>query len=111
MSQITKQSVIKSYRFPLILLASIGVGCVIGVVAGEKAVVLKPFGDVFLNLIFTLVVPIVFFSISSSIASMVNLRRLGKILLWMIIVFVITGLIASVIMIGLCKAIPQVGDK
>ena len=66
MSQITKQSVLKSYRFPLILLASIAVGCVIGVIAGEKAVVLKPFGDVFLNLIFTLVVPIVFFSISSS---------------------------------------------
>ena len=110
MSQITKQSVLKSYRFPLILLASIAVGCVIGVIAGEKAVVLKPFGDVFLNLIFTLVVPIVFFSISSSIASMVNLHRLGKILLWMLIVFVVTGLIASVIMIGLCKAIPPVGD-
>ena len=52
-----------------------------------------------LNLMYTIVVPLVFFTISSSIANMVNLRRLGKILKYVFIVFVITSLISSVFML------------
>jgi Na+/H+-dicarboxylate symporter len=62
-------------------------------------VMFKPFGDVFLNLLFTVVVPLVFFSISSAVAAMSDLRRLGKIMGWMVVIFVITGLIACVLML------------
>jgi len=44
-------------------------------------------------------IPLVFFSISSAVAGMQNIRRLGKIMSAMILVFVVTGLIASVVMI------------
>ncbi|QKG84386.1 dicarboxylate/amino acid:cation symporter [Kroppenstedtia pulmonis] len=89
----------KAYRFPLILLASIVVGSISGFVLGPKAEVVKPLGDIFLNLMFMIVVPLVFVTISSSIAQMTSLKRLGKILGMMLVVFAVTGFIASVFML------------
>lgn len=103
---ITKNSVWKSYRFPIILIISIVIGSIIGIVFGEKAVVLKPFGDIFLNLMFTAVVPLVFVTISSAVGSMVNMKRLGKILGSMFALFVITGLIAGILIIFIVKVFP-----
>ena len=40
-----------SYKFPLLLLGGIFIGAVLGMVLGEKATVLAPLGDIFLNLI------------------------------------------------------------
>jgi Na+/H+-dicarboxylate symporter len=94
-----QSSFLKNYASSLILLGAISFGCVLGLVFKEKAVVFKPFGDVFLNLLFTIVVPLVFFSISSAVAAMDNIRRLGKIILWMMVVFTATGIIASVLML------------
>ncbi|SHJ09226.1 dicarboxylate/amino acid:cation symporter [Lutispora thermophila] len=106
MSEANKKSFWQYYRFPIILVSSIVIGCIIGLVLGEKATVLKPFGDIFLNLMFTLVVPLVFVTISSAVSSMVDLKRLGKIIGYMLIIFVITGFIASVIMITTVKLFP-----
>lgn len=89
----------KSYRFPIILLLSIMIGSVVGLIFGEKAEVVKPLGDIFINLLFMIVIPLVFFSISSSIASMDSMRRLGKIMGSMITIFIITGVIASIFML------------
>ena len=93
-----RNTVWESYKFPLILLLGIAVGSFIGWFNPELGVKLKPLGDIFLNLVFSVVVPVVFFSISSAVASMVNMKRLGKILGYMLAVFVVTGIIASVIM-------------
>lgn len=94
-----KNKIWTNYKFPIILLSSIILGSIIGIILGEKATILKPFGDIFLNLMFTIVVPLVFLTISSAISSMVNMKRLGKIIGNMLIVFIITGIIASIIMI------------
>jgi len=96
---VTKKSMWKSYQFPMILLLSIALGSIIGLVFGEKAMVLQPFGTVFLNLMFTVVVPLVFVTISSAVGSMVNMKRLGKILGSMFATFIGTGLIASLLVI------------
>ncbi len=95
----TKSSFLKSYRFSIILIAAITVGSVIGLAMKEQAVALKPLGDIFLNLLFTIVVPMVFFSISSTVAKMTDMKRLGKIIGWMLVIFVVTGIIAAVIMV------------
>lgn len=104
--QITKKSVFKTYKSVILLIIGIIAGCVIGLIYGEKATVLKPFGQVFLNFMFTAVVPLVFFSLSSSIAKMSNMKRLGKILSNSIAVFFITGIIASIFIIAVVTIVP-----
>ena len=96
----------KNYASSLILLGGISLGCVLGLIFKEKAVIFKPFGDVFLNLLFTIVVPLVFFSISSAVASMNNIRRLGRIIGWMMVVFTLSGIIASVLMLIAVRLYP-----
>jgi Na+/H+-dicarboxylate symporter len=103
---ITKQSVFRTYRSVFLLILGILAGCVIGVVYGEKATVLKPFGQVFLNFMFTAVVPLVFFSLSSSIAKMSNMKRLSKILKSTLGIFFVTGIIASIFIIIVVTIIP-----
>lgn len=99
-----------SYGFSIILIFSLFIGAFLGIVFKQNAAALKPLGDIFLNLLFTTIVPLVFFSVSSAIAAMTNIRRLGKIMSAMILVFVITGLIASlVMMIGVIFYPPAVG--
>lgn len=101
-----KQSIWESYRFPIILMSSIVAGSIVGLVMGKKATIFKPFGDIFLNAMFTIVVPLVFFTISGAVSNMVNLKRLGKILKDMLLVFVITGIIASTLMIIVVNIAP-----
>ncbi|MFA5321907.1 MAG: dicarboxylate/amino acid:cation symporter [Smithella sp.] len=101
---------LKSYGFSIILLISILIGALLGIIYKKDATVFKPLGDIFLNLLFTVIIPLVFFSISSAVAGMQNIRRLGKIMSAMIFVFVITGLIASIVMIiGVVLYPPAVG--
>lgn len=106
----TKKSFWKTYRFPIILLLSVILGCVLGIVLDNKAMVIKPFGTIFINMLYTIVVPLVFFTISSSIANMVSLRRLGKILKYVFIVFIITSLISAIVMLFTIKIFNPVGN-
>ena len=101
-----RKSIWKNYKFPLILLGSIILGSIIGLVIGERATILKPLGDIFLNLMFTIVVPLVFLTISSAVSAMVDMKRLGSIIGHMLLVFVITGIIASIIMITTVNIFP-----
>ena len=73
-----KKSIWEAYRFSIILIGAIIIGSFIGVHFGEKAKVLKPLGDLFINGMFTIVVPLVFVTISSSISSMSDMTRLKK---------------------------------
>ncbi len=87
---------LKTYKSSIILLSSVILGGIIGIAAGPKASVLEPLGTLFINLMFTIIVPLVFFSVSSSIAGMKSMKRLGKIMSSIVIIFTITALIASV---------------
>jgi len=102
---------LKNYSFSLILLASIALGAGLGVLFKEKIAFIKPLGDIFLNLLFTAVVPLVFFSISSAIAEMTDLRRLGKIMGWMLLIFIATGVLSSLLMVlGVTTFPPVLGS-
>src|SRR5690625_5212658 len=92
--------ILRNYRFPLFILTGVVVGAVIGLVFGERATVIKPFGTLFINMMFTLVVPLVFFSVSSAVAGMSSAARLGKIMGTMLGVFAVTGVIASIVMVA-----------
>lgn len=101
-----KQNFWKNYRLPIILLLSIAIGSIIGVFAGEKATALKPLGDIFINLMFTAVVPLVFVSVASAVGNMGNMKRLRKIIGNLFFVFFITGVIAALIIIFVVKIAP-----
>lgn len=102
---------VKKYWFSISILLSIIIGSLWGSYLGERASVLKPIGDIFLNLMFTIVVPLVFFTISSSISSMIDLKRLGKIMGYSLIVFTITCIIASVVMLVSVKIVNPLGSN
>jgi len=91
----------KSYKSTIILLAAIIVGAIVGIVFGEKAAVLSPLGDIFLNLMFVAIVPLIFVSISSSISKMKQPKRLGKIMVTTFAIFIITSLVA--VLVGLAS--------
>lgn len=95
-----------NYRDPLILLVCVIIGGVLGMILGEKASIIKPIGQIFINLLFCLVVPLVFFSISSSIASVGDAKRVGKLLGSTMGVFVSTAVIAGVLMMTLTHFLP-----
>ncbi|WXR62585.1 dicarboxylate/amino acid:cation symporter [Peptostreptococcaceae bacterium AGR-M142] len=97
---------LKNYLFPIMLLGGIIIGSILGILLGEKATILAPVGDIFLNLLFTIVVPMVFVSISSAVGNMVNMKRLGKILGNLILVFVVTGAIAGILVITVVNIFP-----
>lgn len=93
------KKVLKNYKLPLILLISIIIGCIIGSILGDKSSILKPFGTIFINMLYVVVVPLVFFTISSSIANIRSFKKLGKIFLTMFIVFIITSILAVIFML------------
>ncbi|SHH48259.1 Na+/H+-dicarboxylate symporter [Anaerosphaera aminiphila DSM 21120] len=101
-----KNNFLKNYKFPIILLIAIIIGSIAGLILGERATVVKPLGDIFINLMFTAVVPLVFVTISSAVGNMLNMNRLGRILGTMLLVFFVTGGIASIIIICVVKIFP-----
>ena len=103
---LVQSKTVKSYVFPFILTASIILGGVTGHFWGQKAQLLKPLGDIFLNLIFTVIVPLIFFSVSSAIARAGSMGKLGKIILNMAIVFVFTAFVAAIYTIIIVKLFP-----
>ena len=95
-STIIKQKTFwQQYGNLILILGGILFGAVIGAVAPTVGTTIKPIGDIFLNLLFTIVVPLVFVSIASAVGSMANMRRLGKVLAGTIGTFIFTGLIAA----------------
>ncbi len=106
MSNKSKSNFVKNYRFPLILLAGIIIGSIIGVIMGERAMALKPLGDIFINLMFTVVVPLVFVTVASAVGNMANMKRLGRILGNMLLTFLVTGLIAAFLIIIVVTVFP-----
>ena len=88
---------LSNYKTTIILLVAIIVGAIVGIIFQEKATILQPLGDVFLNLLLVIIVPLIFLTITTSIAKMKNPKRLGKIMITIIGVFVATSLIAVLV--------------
>ena len=103
-----KKAVVKNYIFLGIMLGAMIIGALVGWLAPGVAPVVKPLGTVFINMMFCVVVPLVFVSIAGSIANMKSMKRAGKIMGTTVATFVITGAIAAVIMFALMKIFPPV---
>ena len=106
--QLNKKSVARNYAFLAVMLGSMILGSVVGWIFPQEldaegnviragATVLEPLGTLFLNMMFCIVVPLVFASISSAVANMKSRKRAGKIMGTTVATFVVTGAIAAVI--------------
>ena len=62
-------------------------------------IILSPLGDLFLNMLLVIIIPLIFLTISTSIGKMKQPKRIGKILLTTFIVFIAFSLIS--VFIGL----------
>ncbi len=113
------KKVLKNYGFIITMLIGIIGGCIVGAfwpaVKGadgsyidQGARVLEPLGTVFINLMFCIVVPMVFCSICSAIANMDSMKKAGKIMGVTVVTFCITAGIAAVIMYIICRIFPLV---
>lgn len=102
---------LKNYKSTLILLASIIIGTIVGLIFGEKATVLSPFGDLFLNMLLVIIVPLIFLTISTSIGKMKQPKRIGKILTTIILVFAFTSIVSVFVGIVSTKAFRLVDVK
>ena len=92
-------SFLKNYKSILLLLGGILAGSILGLVFGKGVEVIKPLGDIFLNLLFTAIIPLVFFTIASSIANLEKTEKLGKLFVIVISVFLSTVLISAILML------------
>lgn len=102
---------LKNYLSSLTIIIGIIIGGFVGYLLGPEGVALpffgqtwqitsasfKPLGQIFLNMMFVTIVPLVFFSITSSITKTNQTARLKKILFSALFVFVSTAAIIAVI--------------
>ncbi len=111
--QSNKSGWLKNYGLLIAMLAAIVAGCVVGFLfpatdESQGAKVLEPLGTVFINMMFCIVVPMVFSSIAGAVANMGSRKRAGKIMGVTIGTFVATGAIAACIMFVLMRLVPPV---
>ncbi|MDR6737196.1 dicarboxylate/amino acid:cation symporter [Sphingobacterium sp. 2149] len=87
---------IQHYGSILLLLLGISIGSLLGILFPHFVDNLKPIGDIFLNLLFVSVIPLVFFAIASSVANIEGDSVLGRIIGMMSFVFVVGIVVAGV---------------
>ena len=90
-------SALKNYRTSLILIGAIVVGAVAGLIFKERATAVQPIGQLFLNMLFMLVTPLVFFCIAAAVANVAAAKRIGHLALGLVGVFFGTSIIAGIL--------------
>ena len=101
---------LKNYGIMTFMILGIVAGCAVGAL-WKDAMVLKPLGTLYINMMFCVVVPMVFCSISSAVANMSDAKKAGKVMGVTVASFVITATIAATIMYFVVRFIPLVsGD-
>lgn len=98
MKNTSSGSFLKNYKSILLLLGGILAGSILGLVFGKGVEIIKPLGDIFLNLLFTAIIPLIFFTIASSIANLEKTEKLGKLFTIVMAVFLGTVLISAILM-------------
>lgn len=102
------KSFFKTYGFLIFMLTGIVAGCLVGAFAPNFGKKIEFLGTLFINMMFCVVVPMVFCSIASAIANMKSVKRAGKIMGVTIATFLVTAAIAGVIMYIVCRIFPLV---
>ena len=100
-------SVLKNYSGILLLLLGIIIGSILGIFLPESITILKPVGDIFLNLLFVTVVPMVYFAVANSIGNINEQGKFGKTIVGMIFTFLLFIIIAALFTIVVVYFFPS----
>ncbi|MBP6577898.1 MAG: dicarboxylate/amino acid:cation symporter [Chryseobacterium sp.] len=106
-----KSSFWKNYSNIILLLIGIFIGSLVGIFKPDFVVYLKPIGDIFLNLLFVTVIPLVFFAIVSAISGIEQQNQLGKIIGAMVLTFLSFIMISATFCIILVYFFPTEAPK
>ena len=87
----------KNYKSSIFLIISIIIGTIIGIIFKEKTNKIKALGDLFINMLTCIVIPIVFLNITISIGKMNKPKRIGKVLITTFIVFLATSITSALL--------------
>ena len=79
------------------ILAALVAGAIVGVIAGPSAAAIKPVGDLFINAIRMLIVPLIFFSLVCGVISLKDPAKLGRIGGKTISLYLITTMVAVIL--------------
>ena len=99
-----------NYGMTLLLLLGVLCGALCGSFFGPAASVVKPAGELFLNLMFVIVVPLVFFSIATSMCRMTSEKTVGKVICWSLVVFLCLSVIAGALTWIACRTFNPLGQ-
>ena len=105
------KKIVNNYKSSIIMIISLIIGTIIGLIFKENASVLSPFGDLFLNLLLVIIIPLLFVTISLAIAKMDKLSRVKKIIIAVLFVFLITSIINASIALITTKNITLVSSN
>ncbi len=89
-----------TYNLNFFILLAMILGATTGLLMGNSASIFKPLGEIFIQLIKMLVVPLVLFSLISGASNLVNIKSPTKIALFVLSFFLISTVLA--IVLGLC---------
>ncbi|MBQ5774861.1 MAG: dicarboxylate/amino acid:cation symporter [Paludibacteraceae bacterium] len=90
-------NLLQNYRSTILLVLGLLLGALLGIFLPSAVPYIKPIGDIFLNLLFILIVPLVFFSIATAIYNLKQRQMVGRVLGITMIVFIVLGLIAGIL--------------
>ncbi len=82
------------------ILAGVVIGLIVGFVSPEAADFISPLGDIFMRMLKMLIVPLVFFSITSGVCKMGDVKQLRTVgmryMLWIVVSAVIAAIFGMV---------------
>jgi len=86
------------------------VGGVAGIVAGERAQIVQPLGDLFIRLLMMAVIPLIFFNLLAGLTSLSDLKALGRLGGKIIIFYLTTTIVALTVGLTVANVLkPGVG--
>ena len=105
------KKVLKSYKKTIVLLVMVILGVICGLIFKEKMNIIKPLGDLFLNLLLVSIVPLLFFTLASSIANTNNTNRLKKIVKVSLLLFLVYSVIGVVMSFLVLIKVPLINGS
>ena len=87
----------KNYKTSIYLIISIIIGAIVGLIFKEKTNNIKALGDLFINMLTCIVIPVIFLNITTALGKIEKPKTISKVLLTTFLIFLATSIISALI--------------